>query len=116
MTNVEDRYLHAAKIQELGPDFADVPTHNLSPTTFARVMAKADELKQAETAELKPELQLPFEQLVGTLRLYFKHAPLSKSLAYLALHWSEIRLPNGAKLTDGIAARQLLELLAEAVK
>jgi hypothetical protein len=111
----DERYTRQARREILGPDFSKNANLFVPPDTLSRIAARADELKREETQQLAHESTLPFEQLVVILR-YRKNAPLWETLAYLASRWSEIRLPTGAELTDGCAAREMLELLSEAMK
>ena len=111
----DERYTRQARKEILGPDFESNLNLFVPPKTLQQIAERADKLKREETQKLVHEPVLPFEQLVVILR-YRKNAPLSETLAYLAERWSEIRLPTGAEITDGCAARELLELLAEAMK
>jgi hypothetical protein len=111
----DERYTRQARKEILGPDFEANLNLFVPPKTLQQIAERADKLKREETEKLAYEPTLPFEQLVSVLR-YRKTMPLWTTLDYLASHWSEIRLPTGAEITDGCAARELLELLAEAVK
>jgi hypothetical protein len=111
MSSVDERYTRLAKLEVLGPDYADNPNLILPQHTLVRILDRANQLKAEEVT--KPLVQS--WEIAADLR-QLGQQNLGVVLRYIADRVYYARLRDGSRVCDVIDFKQLLEEIAEAIR
>jgi hypothetical protein len=104
----DERYLRAAKLELLGPDFVHDPNLHIPPDTLSRIMERADELKRANP----PKPPIFSAELIAKLR-ELGPQDFNVVMHLLADHVYDARLRDGRHLRDAMDFKQWLQELGE---